>query len=125
VGAVPSHDHCAFEFFGDLELVVSFQSVRDLVEAVVHGEELGDVIYSEVSALLEDPRRGEKARPDVHVVHPLRLRVVEEPGHSPDLLQLLRPHRLFNNHVQERQRHWMVLHAHRLKIVKRKVRYLF
>ena len=73
--SVLCHDDGIFKFTADLarwhSLVLSF---FDQLEAVIHREELRNVVHHEVQASLEDPTAGEKSRPGLNRINSLRSR---------------------------------------------------
>ena len=89
------------------------------LKTIVNRQILADVVNDQVETSLEDPGRGEEARPGLHsVVEGLGLRAHEEAGVATDLAQVTVPHLRLDDRVDEVEGKGVFLHAHTIKVIK-------
>ena len=139
VVAVASHHDGSFELVHDrlLDLVgfwllvgvslASLVQALDLLvdqgEAVVDGKIFRDIVNDEVQSTLENPGRGEEARPRLHcVVEDLGLGAHEEAGVPADLAEVGVAHLRLDDGVYEIEGKGVVLHLHLVELVQGKLR---
>lgn len=92
----------------------------DQFQAVVDGEVLGYVIDDQVDAPLEDPGRGEEARPSLNsIVEDLGLGGHEEARVASDLAEFRIAHLRLDDRIDETQSKRMFFHFHSVQVVKR------
>lgn len=95
----------------------------DQVETVVDRQVFGNVVNDQVQASLEDPRRGEEARPGLNsIVEGLGLRWHEEAWVSSDLAELRVAHLRLDDRVDEIKSEGVVFHLHGVQVVEGKLR---
>jgi len=115
---VLSHDDGTLKLSVDESSIVSHTSIGDQCQAMIKGEKLGNIIYYQIEATLENPGRGEESRPCFDLVlECLCLGWHEESGVSTDLAELGVSKTVLDDAVDETKSNWMVLHFRVVKII--------